>query len=64
MTHVSTYSEYDALELPNKLLAALREFDGRPTREAVRRMAKHHGIGVDDDALRKLVDFGVLVPDA
>ena len=63
-THVSTYSEYDGLALPNDLVAALREFDGRPTRDAVRRVAARHGLQLDDDMLRKLVDFGVLVAES
>ena len=58
---VSTYSKYDALELPTVLVSLLARFDGRPTTEVTREIARTEGVDVDDGLLRKLVDFGILV---
>jgi hypothetical protein len=59
---LTTYSAYDPLDVPRVLLEALDCFDGRPTREALRRIRQERHIDVQPDLVRRLVDFGVLVP--
>ncbi len=61
---ISTYSEYDPLDLPRDAFDALRCFDGRPTDDAVAAIASEHGLEFDATLLRQLVDFGVLVKAA
>lgn len=58
---VVTYSPYDPLELPRRLVDVLPYFDGRPTVEALRRIQNERGVNVQPDLVRRLVDFGVLV---
>jgi hypothetical protein len=59
---VVTYSRYDPLELMGDLVDALALFDGRPTGEALRAIARERGLRLDPALVRDLVDFGVLVP--
>ena len=59
---VTTYSGYDPFELPNKLLAVLPYFDGRPVRAALATIAAETGVKLDQKLVRKLVDFKILVP--
>lgn len=61
---VTTYSPYDPLALPRLLVDVLHYFDGRPTAQALRRIRVERGINVQPDLVRRLVDFGVLVPAA
>jgi hypothetical protein len=61
-TSIVTYSKYDALDLPNDLVAALAEFDGGRTSAALRRIVRRHGLELAEEVVRQLVDFGVLVP--
>lgn len=55
------YSEIDAVGVPAALVDALAAFDGRPTATVVAALAAA-GVEVDAGTLRRLVDFGVLVP--
>ncbi len=59
---VVTYSRLDPLELPLALLPALSCFDGRPVRQALAAIQRRHGVALDDDVLRQLVDAELLVP--
>jgi hypothetical protein len=56
---VSTYSVTDQLLLQRELLDVLAEFDGRPA-DLVFRELEENGITLQDDLVRRLVDFGVL----
>ncbi len=58
---VEAYSDYDLLELPSELMQVLHHFDGRPVREVRRGVARESGVEIDDDFLRMLLDFGILV---
>jgi hypothetical protein len=58
--HVTTYRLYDPLELPTPLVDALHRFDGRPNAEVVAEVRREHGVVLDADTLRRLVDFEVL----
>jgi hypothetical protein len=58
---VCTYSSYDPLDVPSRLLAALLRFDGRPTEQVVREIAERDGLAIPDALLRTLVDFELLV---
>jgi hypothetical protein len=59
-----TYRPYDPIDLPKPLVEALPLFDGRPTNEAVRALSAERNLKLSRPALRRLVDFGVLVPVA
>jgi hypothetical protein len=59
---VATYSPYDPLELPRRLFDALGYFDGRPTQDALRRIRDECCLRLQPALVRRLVDFGVLVP--
>ena len=62
VAQVVSYSPYDALELPHEILQLIPEFDGRPTDEVLRAIAERHQVELDEDLLRLLVDFDLLVP--
>jgi hypothetical protein len=59
---IDTYRGYDPLEVPDILLNVLSAFDGRNTKDAMKAIASEHNVTLQDDLLRKLVDFRVLVP--
>jgi len=59
---VVSYNGLDPLELPRRLVDVLPSFDGRPTRETVHRIRTEHGIRLEAGLVRRLVDFGILVP--
>jgi hypothetical protein len=59
---VVTYSPYDPLDLPRRLVDVLGYFDGQPTSEVLPRIRRERGLDVQPDLVRRLVDFGVLVP--
>jgi hypothetical protein len=62
---VSTYSSLDPLEMPHALFSALHHFDGRRTNDEVRRaIVDGGGPRISAGLIRKLADFGVLVPPA
>jgi hypothetical protein len=59
---ISTYSEYDALEVSLALLEVLPYFEeAASTREAIARAGARTGIELDDAAVLRLIDFGILV---
>jgi hypothetical protein len=61
-TRVSAYSGIDPINVPNVVMALLPWFDGRPTDEVLDVIADKTGIRLDRLLVRKLVDFGVLIP--
>lgn len=58
---VTSYRIHDPTELPTVLVDALHRFDGQPVAEALALLREHDGLAVDDELLRRLVDFEVLV---
>jgi hypothetical protein len=58
---VRAYSRTDPIEVPMQVAAAFGAFDGRPRGEVLAEVAATLGTRIDDDQLRQLVDFGVLV---
>jgi hypothetical protein len=58
-----TFSTTDSITLDADVLAGLAEFDGRPTSEVVAALGER-GIKLDEDEVRRLVDFEVLIPTA
>lgn len=60
-TRVASYSSLDPLDLPRELVDGLRHFDGRPIEESLRAL-RADGIELEREALRRLVDFQILVP--
>jgi hypothetical protein len=61
-TRVSTYSGYDPVDVPNIVMELLAYFDGRPTEDALAAIREEHGVELDLDLVRKMVDFALLVP--
>jgi len=59
---VTTYNPYDPLELPRLLVEVLSYFDGGATSETLARIRQERSINVQPSLVRRLVDFGVLVP--
>ena len=56
------YSGSDPLDLDPAVMEVLPYFDGRPTAEALRAIEKELKVRVEDDLVRKLADFEILVP--
>ncbi len=61
-TRLSTYSEFDPLNIPNPVLKVLHYFDGRPTADVVAEITTKENIGLEPALIRKLSDFRILVP--
>ncbi len=59
---VWSYDGSDPIEMPKALLESLPYFDGRPTDEALWTIVSEKAIRIDPGAVRKLVDFKILVP--
>lgn len=59
---VTTYNSYDPLDIPEVLFETLRYFDGRPTADALTSITEETGVRLETDLVRKLSDFGLLVP--
>ena len=59
---IDSYRGYDPIEVPDVLLNVLSAFDGRNTDDVLQAIASEHNITLQDDLVRKLVDFRVLVP--
>ncbi len=57
---VEGYSDYDALDVPEALLAVLPYFDGAEVDEARARCLAERGIDVTPALVRRLLDFGIL----
>jgi hypothetical protein len=60
---LATYSEFDPLHVPQRLVDALQFFDGRPTADACDAIARQRGVVLTSTQLREFMDFRVLVPD-
>jgi hypothetical protein len=60
--HITAYSDFDPLDVPQRLMEVLGYFDGRPTSEALDALEAGEGLKLDRTLVRKLTDFGVLVP--
>jgi len=61
-TRVNTYSWLDPVEVPNVIMALLHYFDGQPTGDVVDAIAAKTGIRLEPALIRKMVDFGLLIP--
>ena len=57
----STYSPYDPVGVPAVLQTVLHCFDGREVSEVRSMLYEERGIAIQDELLRQLVDWGVLV---
>ncbi len=58
---VRTYLPTDPIDLPAVLVEALAHFDGRPTAEVLQELEREDGLVLEEDLVRRLVDFEVLV---
>jgi len=61
-SRVSSYNGFDPLDLPKPLMGVLHYFDGRPTAQALAAIAATEGVQLNAALVRKLTDFGILVP--
>jgi hypothetical protein len=59
---VAGYSGFDPLDLPRILVDALPCFDGRPTAAVLREIRAKRRVNLQPALVRRLVDFGVLIP--
>jgi hypothetical protein len=59
---VSAHNGNDPLELPRELLEVLGRFDGRPTGDVLDDILDETGMEIHPELVRKLADFGILVP--
>jgi hypothetical protein len=57
---IVSYSQYDPLLMPQKLVRVLQYFDGRPTEDALETILRKEGLRIDIGLVRRMVDFGVL----
>jgi hypothetical protein len=62
VARLSTYNDYDPVEISAPLLNLLQHFQGQPTSEAIADISKLAGVNVAPELVRKLTDFGLLVP--
>jgi hypothetical protein len=58
-----TYSDFDPLNVPQRLLDVLRFFDGRQTADACEAISREQGVVVTSTQLREFIDFRILVPE-
>ena len=61
---IVTYRPYDPLAVSQTVLDLLPFFDGRPTKEVLRRIQKERGVRLGKGLVRKLADFEILVSAA
>jgi hypothetical protein len=54
------YSLVDPIELPPAVIAALGHFDGRPLADAVQAARERQRVGLGDELLQTLADFGLI----
>jgi len=59
---VTTYNEYDPVDIPRVVMELLHYFDGRPTEEVLTAIESERGIRLDPALVRKMTDFALLVP--
>jgi len=59
---VSAGRAFVQLDLSQTLMGVLPYFDGRPTDEVLQAMAQREGVKLNQALIRRLVDFGILVP--
>jgi hypothetical protein len=59
---VNSYSPYDPISVPKELIDVLRYFDGRPTAKALQAISECESLTIDPSLVRKLTDFGLLIP--
>lgn len=60
-SRVTTYREFDPVEIPTEVLTVLPRLEGRTPRRALQ-IAASAGVRLDADLLRRLLDYEVLVP--
>ena len=58
-----TYSRYDPLEVPRRIVDVLGYFQNSATDEALDRIEQEKGVRLERDYVRWLTDFGVLTDD-
>lgn len=59
---IETYSEYNPISLPPSIFEILSGFDGRSTKDVLRSLLKEKKLDVDEEFIRVLVDYHILIP--
>jgi hypothetical protein len=62
VARLSSYADYDPVDVPVRLMQVLQYFQGQPTAEAVATIAEREKVTLDNELVRKLTDFELLVP--
>jgi hypothetical protein len=62
VNRLTTYSQYDPIEIPSELLELLPYFNGRSTSEALNTIRNEKGQTLEPALVHKMVDFAMLVP--
>lgn len=57
---VSTYSQYDPVQLTPRLVKLLPYFEGQPMAECLAAIREKEGVELEPEVVRSLADFGVL----
>jgi hypothetical protein len=60
ITRLASYSPYDPLDAPNRLLDLLHHFDGRPTAAVIREISEQEDLDLEPELVRRLADFQIL----
>jgi len=60
---LKTYSGYDPLKLPRKLLEVLPYLASQPVSEALQTIEREKGLRLSRDLVRKLIDFDILTAE-
>lgn len=64
LSRISTYSDFDPVDIPQSVMELLPYFDGRPTDQVLSAIARERGVTLDPALVRKMVDFKLLLePD-
>ncbi len=61
-TRIKTLNDFDPVEISNVVMDLLQYFDGRPTEDVLDAIQSEKELILDHSLVRKMVDFGVLVP--
>jgi hypothetical protein len=58
-----TYSRYDPLDVPRRIVDVLQYFQNSPTDQTLNRIEQEKGVRLERDYVRWLTDFGVLTEE-
>jgi hypothetical protein len=62
LVRIWSYSPFNPIDLPRKIVDALDSFDGRPLAIVLTELEKEKGVRIDQNLLEQLTDYEILVP--